>query len=336
MPSRIAPAQSLPATIRPMLARLARLPFDSADHIFELKWDGIRALAFVADGRIRLQNRNLDDITERFPELKKLASSVEADRVVLDGELVCFDDEGHPSLERMQRRIRRHEQGRAVRTPAVHFIAFDLLMISGRSMMSEPLVQRKNVLHNILQPTALAQACEFIESDGKDFFQATCDLGLEGIVAKEKAGRYLPGRRSTSWLKVKRIRESEFVVGGYAFGGEHGEIVGSLLLGLYDERQRLAFVGQVDVDLPRAEAKELLRGLQSLHDADSPFRHPPHLLKFIHWCRPELVCRVEYGEFTPDGKLHYPVYLMLRDDKPPIDCRIVDAHGWPSELRHMA
>ena len=336
MPSRIAPAQSLPATIRPMLARLAQLPFDSADHIFELKWDGIRALAFVAGGRTRLQNRNLDDITDRFPELKKLASSVEADRVVLDGELVCFDDEGHPSLERMLRRIRPHEQGRAVRRPAVHFIAFDLLMIGGHSMMSEPLVQRKNVLHDILQPTALAQACEFIESDGKDFFQATCDLGLEGIVAKEKAGRYLPGKRSTSWLKVKRIRESEFVIGGYAFGGEHGELVGSLLLGLYDERQRLAFVGQVDVDLPRAEAKELLRGLQSLHATDCPFGHPPHLLKFIHWCRPELVCRVEYGEFTLDGMLRYPVYLTLRDDKPLIDCRIVDAHGWPSDLRHMA
>ena len=335
MPSRTIAAETLPATIQPMLARLVRLPFDSENHLFELKWDGIRALAFIDGGRTRLQNRNLDDITNHFPELRKLASSVEGDRVILDGELVCFDDEGHPSLGRMQERIRRQEKGRTVRTPAAHFIAFDLLMVNGTSLIDEPLVQRKNILHDVLQPTKLAQACEFIESDGKDFFQATCDLGLEGMMAKEKAGRYLPGRRSPSWLKVKRIRESEFVIGGYAFGGDRRELVGSLLLGLYDERQRLVYVGHVDVNLPRVAARDVLHRLQRLHDAESPFPSSPHLSKFIHWCRPELVCRVEYGEFTVDGKLRYPVFMTLRDDKPPADCRIVDAHGWPSELSHL-
>ena len=156
------PTRSLPA-IKPMLARLTRHPFDSPNHIFELKWDGIRALAFIEGGRVRLQGRNLKDITPSFPELARLARSVRSDQTVLDGELVCFDRNGRPSFPRMQERLRRQARGSADRGPRAHFVAFDLLYAEGVSVMDEPLSERKNLLHKALEPTDAAQACEFVE-----------------------------------------------------------------------------------------------------------------------------------------------------------------------------
>ena len=330
--SSVAPAKGLPATISPMLARLTRHAFDSSNYIFELKWDGIRALAFIERGQLRLQSRNLRDITSQFPELDPLPGLVKADLAILDGELVCFDDQGHPSLTHMEQRLQRQAGGRVVRNPRVHFVAFDLLYLGGASVMAEPLVNRKNLLHEILKPTEVAQACEFINTDGNAFFQATCELGLEGIMAKEVSSQYQPGKRSAAWLKVKRVRESEFVIGGYTFGGRRKEPFSSLLLGLYDDRGRLVFVGQVGTGFSQTEAKQVHSSLQRLHTSDCPFTNPPNLQKFIYWCRPEVVCRVEYGEFTTDGKLRYPVCQTLTSDKPATDCRTVDAPGWPRVL----
>ena len=313
-----------------MLARLTRQPFDSADHVFELKWDGLRALAFVEGGHLRLQGRNLGDITAQFPELTQIPRALSTDQTVLDGELVCFDEEGRPSLERMQRRVQRNARGSVGRAPKAHFVAFDLLMLKGESVMNEPLSRRKSLLQDVLKPSELVQPCEFIESDGKDFYQATCDLGLEGIMAKDKSSPYLPGKRSSSWLKVKRVRECEFVIGGYAFGGDGEVPFGSLLLGLYDERHGLIFVGSVTNGLSHSQSKGLRSRLEELYTGECPFSETPVLQKFVYWCRPELACRVRYGEFTMDGRLRYPVYLTLRDDKPTADCRTVDAPGWPS------
>ena len=189
-----------------MLARLTRQPFDSPDHLFELKWDGIRALAFVDGGKLRLQGRDLKDLTPLFPELTGLPEMVETHDTVLDGELVCFDNEGKPSLELMHRRLKRQAEGRVVRNPKVHFVAFDLLFLGGSSVMDEPLSLRKTLLQEVVRPSENVQACEFIDTEGRAFFQATCDLGLEGIMAKDKSGVYLAGKRSPGWQKIKRAR----------------------------------------------------------------------------------------------------------------------------------
>ena len=332
MRSPTAPAKSLPATIRPMLASLTRRPFDSPDHLFELKWDGLRALAFIEGGQLRLQSRNLHDITSEFPEMARLPRLVHDDQAVLDGELVCFDSQGHPSFSRIRQRLRRQARGSADRGPRATYVVFDLLYLNGASVMGEPLIQRKNLLHQVIEPNDLAQACEFIEDDGEAFFQATSEYGLEGIMAKEKSSLYFPGKRSPSWHKVKRLRECDFVVAGYDFGGKRKELFGSLLLGLFDNSQKLVFVGQVKNGFSQAEAKSIHSTLQRLHVPDSPFENPPVIQKFVYWCAPDLVCRVQYGEFTGEGKLLYPVYLSARDDKPPTDCKIVDAPGWPGQL----
>ena len=325
---------TLPTTIRPMLAALVREPFDSPSHIFELKWDGVRALAYIDSGQVRLQSRNLQDITAQYPELHGLAQQVREDKIVLDGELVCLDEQGHPSLHSLQSRSKMQQKGPSVkhliRKFPVHYIVFDLLFLGGHSVMEEPLWKRKNLLHSVLEPNDTIQACEFIETDGKAFYQATCEHGLEGIMAKEKNSLYLPGRRSSSWVKIKRMRDCDFVVGGYSFGGKRKELFSSLLLGLYDGDE-LVYVGHVGTGFSESDLKKVYSLLQQLHTSTCPFREVPPIQKFLYWCRPEVVCQVRYGEFTPDRKLRYPVFLTLREDKPPRDCVVVDAPGWPRE-----
>ena len=198
--------------------------------------------------------------------------------------------------------------------------------------MGEPLVDRKTLLQDVLAPNELVQACDFIQGEGEAFFQATCELGLEGIVAKEKSSPYLPGKRSSHWLKVKRVRESGFVIGGYTFRGTGKEHFSSLLLGLYDNDNRLRYVGQVASGISASTAGELSSSLQHLHVAECPFDSLPDIQRFIFWCRPELVCQVEYGEFTETGHLAYPVLKALRDDKSAAECTTADALGWPGAI----
>lgn len=340
------PSSVLPQVVRPMLALLAREPFDSPAHVFELKWEGIRALAFIEGGRLRLLSRKGLDITATFPEMAGLPAQLRRDGVVLDGELVCLDERGQPSYARLEERLAA-ASSRAARRNPVHFVAFDVLYVAGAPVMRAPLLTRKHMLHDVLAPTDFAQACDYVERDGRAFFDATCALGLEGIVAKEKVSAYLPGRRTRSWLKVKRTRDAQFVVGGYTFGGlmgaggaaagrngsgRAGAPFASLLLGLYGARGRLAYVGQVSEGIPAQAARSIYASLQTLHVDRCPFTAVPRIPRFIYWCRPRLVCDVRYGEFTEEGQLAYPIFQALREDKAAQECVIADAAGWPKVL----
>lgn len=321
----------LPASIKPMLARLTRHPFDSRSHIFELKWDGFRAIAFIEGGSVRLQSRNLRDITERFPEMAGMPEAIKAKSAVLDGELVIFDKDGRPSLSRLQERILRRARGRLDRGPQATFVAFDILYVDGNSVMAQPLVKRKALLHATLKPNKVIQPCEFIENDGVAFYNATCEHGLEGIMAKAKSSVYTPGRRSPHWHKIKRRRECDFVIGGYEFGGNRS-LFSALLLGLHDSSGKLRFVGEAGTGFSDSEARRIYSMLERIHTPACPFSNPPDIPSFVYWCKPEVVCRVEYGEFTENGLLRYPVYVGLTDDKAPEDCLVDEAPGWPREL----
>ena len=204
------------------------------------------------------------DITAGFPELARLAKTVKADRVVLDGEIICFDRDGRPSFARLQKRLMAQSRGVKSPRPRVHFVAFDLLYRDGEPVMHEPLSRRNDLLHEVLRPTETAMTSEFVVYFGKALFSVTQRHGLEGVVAKDKAGRYLPGRRGPGWQKIKRVRESDFVVGGYDFGGER-RLFMSLLLGLYDERGHLSFVSHVGAGFSALLTRQLHRTLQSLH-----------------------------------------------------------------------
>ena len=312
-----------------MLGRLGREAFDSRDYLFELDWDGVRALVFIENGTLTVRDRKGNDLTAIFPELSSIPSQLGVDKVVLDGEIVCLDSETHPSFQLLEQRLAKPSRSKIPRNRA-HFIAYDLLYVNGRSVMDKPLITRKNTLHKLIKPGNAIQVSDCIEKEGKAFFAATCEHGLEGIVAKLKSSQYHPEKRTNEWLKIKRVRHGEFVICGYTFDGDKQEPVKSLMLGLY-EGERLIFVGQVSSGLAK-HSKRLSALLKTLHMEVSPFEHAPRIQNFSFWCRPELICQVGYGEFTEVGRLVYPVFEGLRGDSVPQECQTSETPGWPRKV----
>lgn len=296
-----------------MLATAAAEPFDSSEHIFELKLDGLRTLTFVEPDSVRVQNRRLEDVRDRFPQFADVPRRVKAASAVLDGEIVAPDSEGRPSLPLLQERL----EGRP---GPLTYQVFDILYLNGASVMRLPLARRKTLLHQLLTPSDFLQACDFVDGEGIAFFEAAREHGLEGIVAKEKASPYRPGQRSPAWLTVKAFCADDFVIGGYAFGGgRRAEPIGALLLGQY-QGDRLLHVGDVSGPFPPDTARQLLALLQPLHTAECPFAEPPGLARLIYWCRPELACRARFSEWTRARKLRFPLFVAVRPDIPPQEC----------------
>jgi len=306
-----------------MLATAAAEPFDSPDHIFELKLDGVRAIAFLEAGEVRVQNRRLEDLRAQFPQFADLPRRVKARSAVLDGEIVALDAEGRSSLPLLQERL-QEEKG------PLTYQVFDILYLDGASLMHLPLARRKTILHQALLPSDSLQACDFVDGEGVAFFEAAAEHGLEGIVAKEKASPYRPGERSRAWQTVKAFCADDFVIGGYAFGGPTGsdsakrsgrrpEPLAALLLGQYQD-ERLVHVGDVSGPFPEETARLLLALLQPLHASDCAFAEPPRLPRFIYWCRPELACRARFSEWTRAATLRFPLFVAVRPDVPPREC----------------
>ena len=307
-----------------MLATLIERPFDSPKHLFEVKWDGVRTLAFIDDGRVRLQARSLNDTTHQFPELRAIAAQLKGRRAVLDGEVVCFTPEGRPSFNRLQNRLNVREGPKnamlADKFP-VNYQAFDILYLDDQDLMDRPLLDRKQVLRDNFQSGDFAQVSDFILERGVDYFEAIDKLDLEGMVAKEIDSPYLPGKRTRHWLKTKVSRSGDFVVGGYTFGMGHREhSFGALMLGLYDDEGDLCWVGQVGGGFNDKTLKALMPLLEQQHTRESPFANPPKVDKFSYWCEPAIVCKVRYAEVTDGGKLRFPIFEEVRLDVPARDC----------------
>jgi bifunctional non-homologous end joining protein LigD len=186
--------------------------------------------------------------------------------------------------------------------------------------MDQPLVERRNRLHERLKPHRAVQAADFVLNDGIAFFDAVAAHRLEGIIAKEKQSPYLAGEQSNAWREVRAIRTGEFVIGGYTFGGGmRKDPISTLLLGAYDEGH-LRYIGQVSVGCSDREARQLLELLTPLHTGDSPFGDAPNVARFLYWCRPELACHIRFSEWTRDGLLRFPVFVAPRPDVPIEDC----------------
>ena len=324
----------LPRGIEPMLAALGGQPFDSPAHIFEVKWDGVRALAFVDDGGVRIQDRYLREVTALYPELQALAGQTEAG-TVLDGEIVALDATGRPELARLRERLAAPDGDEAKRLAAgapVTFQAFDIPYSRGDSVMERPLWRRKLLLHRATRPAGVLAVPGFLEREGIAFFEAAREHGLEGVVAKERDGPYLPGQRTGAWLKLKVHQKEEFVVGGYTFGGSWRRggrprrgTFESLLLGLFDEDGAFHYVGEVTGAYTEADAGCITLALDALASNECPFREEPASRRLIFWCHPELVATVRFAEWTADGRLRFPVFEALRPDVPPRSCRLEDS-----------
>lgn len=313
-----------PGALEPMKAvAVDRPPEDDGRWAFEVKWDGVRTLAYVRREAVHLQSRSLRDVTASYPELRVLGSGPD---MVLDGEVVAFDAAGRPSFERLQQRINiAGPAALAARTAAVpvHYMVFDLIHLDGRSLLEEPYTRRRELLAGLgLGADGGSVLCPaYHVGDGPALLAATRRQGLEGLVAKRLDSPYLPGRRSRCWLKVKNFRRQELVIGGWVAGeGGRRGTVGALLVGYYDGGS-LRYAGRVGSGLSAAELDLLHRLLAALTEPESPFSPPPEVpapvRRAARWTRPELVAEVAFREWTAGGTLRQPSYKGLRPDRDP-------------------
>jgi bifunctional non-homologous end joining protein LigD len=311
-----------------MLAKLSELPANQSEYGFEYKWDGIRCLAYCDTRGVRLESRNGNDITLRYPELHAEGTRLARRRVVLDGEIVALDDASRPSFSLLQGRMGLVDPAairRAVEAIPIAYLVFDILAIDGRSVMGLPYTERRSLLTELGMSTPQFHAPGWVAGNGKRLLAKARDAGYEGIVAKRLESTYVPGERSGKWLKIKVRRRQEFVVAGYLPGtASNAERIGSLLLGYYTPRrgdeQVLQYAGNVGTGMSQIERSVLKRELDALRRPTSPFAGPVPaggLGGAVVFAEPELVAEISYAELTHGGMLRHAVYHGLRIDKDP-------------------
>jgi bifunctional non-homologous end joining protein LigD len=319
---------ALPGSLEPMQATLSKAPFADDRFLFEPKLDGVRALAWIEEGRVTLRSRRENDMTAQYPRVAELLSHQPAHTMLLDGEIAAFDESGVPSFERLQQRLNLTnpvEIAQAERDIPVVFYVFDLLHVDGVDLTRVPLEERKRLLRRMLLPSGQVQYLEHFDVDGVTAHEAALQLGLEGVVAKRRDSPYEAGKRSQRWLKVKPRKTADLVVGGFTRGeGSRASTFGALALGYYDDGQLLP-VGGVGSGFDERTLKAVVARLKPLVTDESPFAVPPERADVTTWVRPELVVEVEYAQITSDRNLRAPVFVRLRDDKAPASVRLEEA-----------
>ena len=311
--------------LRPMLAISGELPADDAQWAYEMKWDGIRALAHITDGVVSLVTRTGRDVTASYPELAAMAAAIGSHRAVLDGEIVAFGGGEWPSFEALQQRMNVAAASQIRQFAAeipVTYLAFDLLAFDDELLIDRPYRQRRQRLdelgfdgQNWQTPPA------FIGVSGADVRAVSRQHALEGVMAKRLESRYEPGKRSAGWRKIKNIHRQEFVVGGWRPGeGNRASLIGSLLVGVH-EAADLVYAGHVGTGFTTETLVMLTKLLTPLRRASSPFGStvPPEHARFAEWVEPQIVIEATFGQWTNSGRLRAASYLGLRDDKNPAE-----------------
>ncbi len=304
----------MPPFVKPMLAKLSTLPADESLWAFEVKWDGIRAIARCEPGRLKLLSRNEIDRANRYPELAVLGEALGSHSAMLDGEIVTFDEQGRPSFQGLA----SHDEPGARQAS---YMIFDLLWLDGESLLDLPYLERRERLLALeLENDRVKVPANYV-GEGTALLAASREQDLEGIVAKRLDSPYVPGGRRGEWLKIKNVSSQELVIGGWLPGkkGRAGRL-GALLVGHYEQGENgspvLRFAGGVGTGFTDRELERLGKKLQARARKTSPFvgAQPPREARFV---RPDLVAEIEFREWTRDGSLRHPSYKGLREDKDP-------------------
>jgi bifunctional non-homologous end joining protein LigD len=315
----------MPEAIHPMLAISVEKPFDDPTWLFEIKWDGYRAVSFIQNGKVRLVSRNQNDLTARYDELHDLPKFVQGKNVILDGEVVALDETGRSSFSLIQQRtgIRaKGRQGPANPDIPVLYYVFDLLYHDGYDLRRVALEQRKKLLKQIVRVEDPVRYSDHFDQ-GLSLFGAAKKNGLEGILAKRRNSCY-EEKRSSQWLKIKVTQSVDCVIGGFTEPEGARQYFGSLVLGLYDKKKQLIHVGQAGTGFDQELLKQIFRLLKQRETDRNPF-HGAVEARRMHWVKPELVAEVKFTEWTHETagggvKLRAPVFMGLRKDKDPRDC----------------
>lgn len=303
-----------------MLAKTAKAAFSSTQWIFEIKWDGVRAISYVNE-EFSIRSRNNKELKILFPELRELTRLTT--NAVLDGEIIVMTN-GYVDFETLLKRIQATSSKQIEILQQKHpalYILFDILEKDGESLISRPLIERKRILQETVKEGKNVILSDFVEDKGEAYYQASINKGLEGVMAKKKDSIYTSGKRSANWLKIKKINECDCVIFGYTKGrGNREKTFGAIILGLYDNEIPV-YVGKVGTGLNQNTLETLTKKFRNLTTEQKTLQSVDIPNK-IHWIKPVLVCKIRYQTVTSDGKLRIPRFIGLREDKKPQDCRL--------------
>lgn len=305
---------------KPMLAEQADMPFDSENWIFEVKWDGIRAITYVNDG-LSIRSRNGKELRHNFPEFEELRNLT--DNSVIDGEIVVMK-EGKPDIQTLLERSNTSSLASAEylsKTSTATYIVFDILENENKPLVQLPLIERKELLKEHLREGNNVILSTFVEKEGQAYYRAALEKSMEGIMAKKKDSKYEPGIRSPNWLKIKLVRTCDCVVFGYTVGrGTRKQTFGALILGLFENKSPI-YVGKVGTGFNQKDMELMLKTFEPLR-VEHKTLEGVDANEDIIWLKPEIVCQVAYQNVTKEGRLRMPRFQGIRHDKSPLECTL--------------
>jgi bifunctional non-homologous end joining protein LigD len=316
---KVVAADPMPRQVKPMLAVLIDKPFNQKNWLFEIKWDGYRAIALIRSGKVQLRSRNNLSFNEQFPKIVEALEKHDIGDAILDGEVVLLDEQGRSQFQLMQN-YKRTETGN------LFYYVFDLLYVDGVDLRGMPLLDRKEKLEVLLSPfkNSAIRYSDHVWEKGVKFFNEAKKHKLEGIMAKNAESTYQE-KRSRDWLKIKTGSRQEVVIGGFTAPKGGREYLGALLVGVYAGKS-LQYVGKVGTGFSDETLKELSKKLKALVRKTNPFSEAPKMREEITFVRPTLVCEISFTEWTLDGAMRHPVFLGLRSDKKASEVVKEDAH----------
>lgn len=305
---KIEGGKKLSSFVTPMMALLSDLPaFDSPEWVFEIKWDGYRAIAEIHKKDVnRLYSRNGLTFDKAYPKVFDALKAIKKN-CIIDGEIVVFDDNGKPSFQRLQNYQNRDKY-------MIQFYVFDIIELEGKPVTSLPLIERKEILQKLIPEHEVIRFCEHIETEGKALFKEMTRADLEGMIAKRKNSKYYIGKRTSDWLKIKHVKTQEAIIVGFTDPKGSRSGFGSLLLAV-NQKGKLVSIGNVGTGFTDKSLKELHTKLKPLIRKTSPLDVPIKEAKDVTWVDPVLVCNIKFTEITEDGSVRHPVFQGLRIDK---------------------